>query len=486
MKKWNIREIVVYGMVVGSGILFILLASSWTSPFFPGSYGYDASFFSMMGRAVLEGKVPYRDYFDLKGPAFFFLQAVGQLFIRDRGGVVLLQVVAISITGIALYKTCMVYITKLQTVFVFLVFYFVYTTCLWGGNSVEELCMPFQMVCLYLGICYLEKEENENIKGIALFFGISFAIMLFSKVTVAAPMVAVSITVFARMMHQKKYKEALQCVIYFVFGAAMVTLPILVYFITNGALKDMIFCVFQFAFKRSTDYYEGFSLKWEKNLIVCYGAFFLFLFKWKQQDSIKWLLFHMSIVIFLLLHLGTPFAYYFITTLPLLCLLCIAFLREVNTHKTDKSVKPMLFAELAILLVLFAYGNDTIQKMKDNLEIAFKETELAYYNDCIEIKDLIPESERDEIYCLESGMIFYEVNQMLPSNKYPVNLPYFMDLHPVIKKEVLHVITEETPKWVISEKFSEFDDDDVKIAVYNRYEMIASNSAEQLYRRIDE
>lgn len=486
IKKTIIRKR-EYVLVALSGILFILTASSWTSPLFPGSYGYDSSFFSLVGRGILEGKIPYRDFFDLKGPAFFFMEALGQLLCRDRFGVVLLQFAAIIVTAVMLYRLCLLYITKKQAVCVLFLFYFVYTTCLWGGNSVEELCLPFNMTCIYLGISYLKKQAWEEIELPAFFFGLSFGIMAFSKITVAAPMIAMTLTVLLFLVKEGQAHRLVKCILLFVGGVLMVAVPICIFYIVRGAFDEMVFCAFAIAFKRSTDYYEGFSLKWESYLLICYAAFLYTFLKRKEQGFEKWFMGILAAVCFLLLHLGTPFDYYFITTLPLLAWVGIEFFRDFNDHtgsvgEKDRVIR-LLFAEFAILMVVFTYGNKTAGKLQENLDMAFRKTEMNYYNDCKAILDLIPENEQEEIYCLESGMIFYEVNQLMPANEYPVNLPYFMDLNPPIKEIVLDRIINDTPKWMISENIGDFDDDDVKIAVYENYELVASNSAEQLYRR---
>ena len=61
-----IKTIITYAAVSLCGCVFVLLAASWVSPMYKDAYGYDSSWYSMMGRAMTQGMVPYRDYFDLK------------------------------------------------------------------------------------------------------------------------------------------------------------------------------------------------------------------------------------------------------------------------------------------------------------------------------------------------------------------------------------------------------------------------------------
>lgn len=486
IRKISLKTIIEYFFVCASGIVFILIASSWTSPLFFGAYGYDSSFFSMMGRAILAGKVPYKDYFDLKGPVFFFMEAFGQLLCRDRMGVVLLQWMAIIVSAAAIYKSCLLYITKKHAWIVLLFFYFFYTTFLWGGNSVEELCLPFNMVCIYMGMKYLKEREWKCIDAPAFFFGLSFGVMALSKITVAAPMMAMTLTVLIVMIRRKQYQYLPKCILLFLAGFLFVAVPTFVYYLSRGALKDMLFCAFSIAFKRSTDYYEGFSLKWEKNLLICDVAFFYALFmKRKEGGSKKLLLLILSVLVYALLHLGTPFDYYFITTLPVLVVFGIFFFERVEAYRDANNLNRILLAEAAIVMVAAVFAPAVKDKLVENYDLCVHQTEAGFYFDCKEIYELIPEYERDEMYCLESGMIFFEVNQMLPNNKYIVNCPYFIELNPPIEAEILDILENQTPKWLISENVADFNNDNVKEAVYNHYEMIANNGAEHLYRRIE-
>ena len=137
------------------------------------------------------------------------------------------------------------------------------------------------------------------------------------------------------------------------------------------------------------------------------------------------------------------------------------------------------------MAVVAEFSSETKGKLSENYDLCVHQSEAGFYFDCKEIYELIPESEREDVYCLESGMIFFEVNQMLPNNKYIVNCPYFIELNPPAEKEILDILNNHTPKWLISENVADFDNDKVKYAVYNNYEIIANNSAEHLYRRID-
>lgn len=89
------KRIFLFGIVSTTAVLFLMLFSYSTSPCFPWSFGWDSAFFQLVGRGMAEGKVPYRDFFDMKGPWLFLIQYLGNLV--GEYGVFLLQCIALVV-----------------------------------------------------------------------------------------------------------------------------------------------------------------------------------------------------------------------------------------------------------------------------------------------------------------------------------------------------------------------------------------------------
>ncbi len=496
MERKNIRSIILYILVALSAFVYILQCSSWTSPLYPYAYGYDCSWYSLMGRAITLGKVPYRDYFDLKGPMLFFYEAFGQLFFKGRNGIFLIQCISIGATAVIVCKTARLYLNRICALLVLLAYYFVAYALIWGGNTVEELFMPFSVLGVYLVLDYIKNGGSARFTpgSSALLLGIGFGVYFFSKMTVAAIICACVLTVMIILIRKGEWLKLRDCALNFILGIIIVAVPIFIYFIVNGALKDFIYCAFLFAFKRSTDYYESFSLKWELNLVICYASFFFGLCMShddEEEDNLRLFMLILAPVQFIFLHFGTPYLYYFLAQMPVFACLMILYFREMAKRMKnmgEEGIKPELrdFALLfAVVIVIIGYQNITIDKFQENLRIREEEWGKGQVMACREIYELVPEWERDQIFNLESGMIYYEVNQNLPTNKYPVNLPYFLHLDPRIKTNVMNRLILNTPKWIISEDMFSFDDEDVKEFVGSHYELVAENDGEELYRYLD-
>lgn len=472
------------------GVLFVTIVATWESPLYPYSYGYDASFFSMMGRAILEGKVPYRDYFDIKGPVFFFIEAIGQFFVKGRVGVYLLECIATASSFVILYKICRFYKLSIKkTAFVFAPVIFVFTTTMWGGNTVEEFLLPLNLLCIYYGILFMKGRKNDI--GLAFFFGIVFMIGVLSKITVIAPMASVCLCVFIYLIYKKRFRDLFIAILLFICGCILVAAPVCIYFALRDSFDDFILAAFITAFKRSTDYYEGFSLKWESYLIICYACFVSFWGRIKYKGIEKWMLLSLSVVTFVALHFGTPFDYYFTTTIPLFAFSTILVCRDVKLLYFLKDKKFRYVLNNLILLVVgitistMVYNKKSVDKIFEWVNLYNSESEYEEYLEFKEIFSLIPKNEQDDVFCIESGMIVYEVNQKLPGSKYPVNYPYFTDLYPPSYNQVLARLNKNPPKWIVSEGIETFELVEIRDCVMQKYKKILDNSKDQLWLRID-
>ena len=88
-------------LCVAAATLFVLLFSYSTSPLYSNylTYGGEASAgdslqFQTIGKAWLDGAIPYRDALDHKGPLLFFINMLGFLLGGGtRYGIVILQII---------------------------------------------------------------------------------------------------------------------------------------------------------------------------------------------------------------------------------------------------------------------------------------------------------------------------------------------------------------------------------------------------------
>ena len=462
----------------------LLLFSLWTSPFYRLWYGCDASFFTLVGRGILSGKIPYRDFFDLKGPYFFFVEALGQLMAHDRLGAFLIQIPFAFASLVLIYEICLLFITKKKAIFIMIVYLWGNITTLWGGNTLEEFALPLSFLCLYIVLKAVVKEKKSLSDlpfSTILLLGICLGIDILAKISVAAPILGIIAAVLYFDLCAKNFRGFFLNILYIILGVSIAALPPIIYFGMNGALSDMLLCVFKVGFSRGTNYYETFSVTWELKLSGCVFAFiFAILHRDRIQKEVSVILMAMSAAIWLLLHLGTPFYYYFATVYPALLLALILFLKIYD---------PMIIVEnwrqgvsIALFFIYLCYyvptGTDTLRTVLYDRYFDFVE---EYQHNVEDIAALIPECDRNSVFSFMMDMQFFEATDMMPCCRYVVNLPFFIELYPPALNDILTMLDENPPKWlVIGDGFAD-NLPEIYESVNEKYDCIYENNTGHLY-----
>ena len=471
------------GLFIAS-LTHLLLFSLWTSPFYKDWYGCDASFFTLVGRGIIEGKVPYRDFFDLKGPYFFFVEAIGQLLAHDRMGAFLIQIPFAFASLVLIYEICLLFITKKKAIFVMIVYLWGNITTLWGGNTLEEFALPLSLACLYIVLRAVVRDRRsfDELSFWTLFIlGLALGVDILSKISVGAPVLGIIAGILFTELSQKNIKRFLLDLLYILLGIAIAALPVIIYFGANSALSDMLFCVFKLGFSRGTNYYESFSVTWELKLSGCVFAFvFAILQRDRMKREISVILMAMSAATWLLLHLGTPFYYYFSTVYPALLLALIMFLKIYD---------PMIIFEnwrqavsIALFFIYLCYyvptGLDTVRTVLYDRNFTSSE---EYVQNATNIGALIPECDRDSVFSFMIDMQMFEVNDITPCCRYVVNLPFFIELYPRAKEDILEMLDNAPPKWIIVG--SDFNENlpEISDSVLGKYDCIYENAAGHLF-----
>lgn len=453
--------------------VFMLLFSLWTSPFYKNWYGCDAAFFTMAGRGIVEkGWVPYKDFFDLKGPYFFFLQALSQFICKGRTGAYITQSFALFFSIVLMSKCAKLFISSKKSAFIVLIYLLFFISTLWGGNTLEEYALPLNLLSIYLVLKDLKKADfNGEIGATAsLITGISFGIILFAKVTVASPIVGLVLAVVIFFIRNKRYQSAVIFLLYAFLGVLLAMTPVFIYFYLHSALSEMLYSVFIFAFKRSTDFGTPFNIRWELKISGCYFAIIFVLCQLKiKKSSVKsankaelsskapnrlcrqfmlTLVFFAAFVTAITLHFGDPFIYYFTTVYPILMLTFITMFLIYDPFILFR--KWRLDIPAIAFLITLCYFSSHVATQLNTVIFGRDNTYYQEYVDAAgEMASLIPSGERDSVYSLNMDMQWFECNNLLPCYSYTINLQFFVALDNRIEQNILDKIKNDPPKWIV-------------------------------------
>ena len=100
--------------------------------------GNDSLVFKHIGLALLQGKVPYIDLFDHKGPIVYFIDALGIGLTSGRWGLYLVYCLYIAMTTYIWWLTASLFVRPRQTVWPVAVALAAYLIVNVEGNLTEE------------------------------------------------------------------------------------------------------------------------------------------------------------------------------------------------------------------------------------------------------------------------------------------------------------------------------------------------------------
>ena len=150
--------------------VFLLIYSDSTSPLF-FKQGWDSAIFKVMGLGILEGKLPYRDIFDHKGPLLFYINALGQWIIPGKTGIFILENLFLSTTLLFIVKTASLFVDKGKSYLIAIFFLIGLSGLLDDGNLSEFYILPFISVSLYCCMKYFTGKSDIHPLSYSFFFG---------------------------------------------------------------------------------------------------------------------------------------------------------------------------------------------------------------------------------------------------------------------------------------------------------------------------
>lgn len=238
--RFNRHSVFEWGYLIIAAF-FILMLATRSSFLYPCNDWNDANSYFSVGKALFNGKVPYRDVFDQKGMYLYFFYGLAYLISHTTfAGVFVLELVLAIFDLRAIYNILRMYMSKvtaliltplsLAAMFSSLSFY-------WGGSA-EEICLPFLLWGLYLSLRYFKNDYPDRLmEGKTLFIGGLLAGMIANiKFTSLGFFFAWMMCVAFSFLVRKDLKGAIKACFIFLGGMAIPFVPWFIYFAVHGAL----------------------------------------------------------------------------------------------------------------------------------------------------------------------------------------------------------------------------------------------------------
>ena len=471
---------------------FVMLFSYSTSIFYPNyygsSYGGDAAQFLTIGKAWAEGKIPYKEMFDHKGPIIFFIDMLGFLFFGSKSGIMIFQIVFIFATCIFLYKIAMLSGKKSPQygIIAIVVSLIVLKASYCNGNSVEEYCLPFITVSVYFQVEFLSQYSSGSKKQIthnpwiAFFYGLTFAVGFLTRLTNVLPICLGVLEITVLLILHKQFQNLLQNIAGFLAGFFVLFLPFLIYFAVHGAAFDFLYAAIGFNIEYSAAMSSWLRSATSDKVISFfkeYGAFFACAFsipltfrRRKYTLTVLYILWFLSEGY--LFGSGQSFVQYAIITIPQVVLL----LNEIML--LDNSEHLSLSKVIAVCMVSIFCYNSVLQYFPVALDIyqKSKKAEVREYQPLI---DMIPENEKSS-FVAYGGNDFkdlYLIEDLMPCYKYFVIQDWHAKFSDSIKQDIHEVYANGNAQWILTQDGSTtviqdvLDEDYVQVASAGEYRL---------------
>lgn len=238
-KILNSKAVLLYAMCIS--FLFILICSK-SSFLYPMNDWQDANCFFTVGKAMMNGKVLYKDIYEQKGPVLYFIHGIAYLISKTSFfGVFLIEVISVGMFLYISAKCAVIYLNEKKLVYFLipvLVSVITMSKAFAHGDSVEELSLVLVMYSLYTVLSNIRRNEFIKTHQIIL-NGVCAALILWMKFTLLGFYIGLVIFVSVWYLGEKEVKKWLNAILYFLLGVAVVSVPVLLYALLTHSIKDL-------------------------------------------------------------------------------------------------------------------------------------------------------------------------------------------------------------------------------------------------------
>jgi len=206
--------------------------------------GRDNGTYLYLGSQILKGKLPYRDAWESKPPAIFYVNALG-LYIGkgSRLGVWLLEFITIFAAGLISYFSLHKRWGAPPALFGLLVWYYGLFRTLEGGNLTEEYSLPFAFLGSLAFVLSLEQPGNRFPD---LLIGMTFAASFLFRPNNAIIQSAIVLTQILLSLIKRRYQLLFLRLGTMAAGALIIfAIPVLYYW-QKGLLQELYYAAIGF------------------------------------------------------------------------------------------------------------------------------------------------------------------------------------------------------------------------------------------------
>jgi len=403
----------MYFFLLIVSFIFLFFFSKETSPFFYDTfYGGDSAVFVIMGELFIDGKIPYVDFFDHKGPTLIYMEALGLLLTGDKTGVFILQVVSMSLSLFFIYKTSEYFTKSMKDVLMLIfTFFLFFRFTMVEGNLTEEYSLLYATASIYMAVSFYYNQCKFSFLKIVI-LALCFCIPFWMRANNASIVCACFLFILYIYAKNKDWKSLYKFVIVFIASVILISLLICLYFIINDALYDMIYASFLFNLKYvSSSFHKGrpfalFCIIATIMTIVFICGICTYYRRYKDRGILVFCIL-LFVVGFLPLCVKKFFPHYLDLAIPILLFNMMLFIKSWKHWHIFRKAIPFFL----VLIILIIGGSYRAYKYHEVI------SEKKFIVASNKILEYIPDQYRNNTYCYMVCPKFHLITNIKPIHK---------------------------------------------------------------------
>ena len=490
LRRENTGETVRSAMLaLALAVVFSLVFYTCNTPLGP-AIGSDNAMYLTMGTALSQGYAPYSDIFDHKGPLLFLLQMVPQLL---SGGY---STLAVFLQEVLFLWVCLLMLARMarrlgvKAVLVQLIYLAIYAPLTDGGNLTEEYANLFTLAGLDVMLGVFGEgltEEEKRLTAPALCMGVMAMLCFMTRANNALVLVGATGALALYLMAAKKWAGLGRCVLGFTVGCALVTAPIVIWLVSQGALSDAIYG----SLLHNMMYAETQGQSRVQTLLFdSYGHYAIFMAVLACLGAACAAVRTRRVPLALAMVAGAAcgglagflshkfYRHYLMLSVPMAALGAAQTLALIRERMAKRLHGICCAAAAASLLVLIVSGVQiNAQREADHAVMQ------TFTQDAQALYALVPEDERDVFMAYRVEPKWYVAAQALPCMRFYFLQEILADADPAVMDEIVETFETDPTKWLVIYYNREFGPPyDARVAEIfdTRYEFVAARVGYQL------
>lgn len=451
MKTPRYLELAYYLLLLLLSFTFVAFFCEVSSPF-TFRYVGDSSIFMAMGKMFVDGKVPYLEFFDHKGPSLVLIESIGQMFAPYRSGVFVLEIINLFLSLIIVSKIGDLLLDRKRKIVLILAFLILFSRIVSKGNTSEEFSLIPLFLSLYIGCKYYFKDLKIKILD-GFIVGLCFSFLFWLRLNNAGAIVAICIFLFIALILDKDFKSLKNLIFYFILGQIPFSILYMGYFLYHDAVYEMIYATFLFNFKYVSSFFSIDGEAVYVNIIVFVLLFVGTTFNFLKKKDPKIIIFSSLLFFFsyVTINIGYAYAHYFILMSPAFVFACLLVLDSIKGKK---------LSNFCFVIVIFLFASVTARSgyyvIKEGT--FFKTDAERLKREIDEVISMIPAKDRERTYYYGVDANFYLWAEVNTNYKYFVLQEWHGRHDQDIFDEINEMMTSENyPLWIMSEFFMNKD-----------------------------